>query len=147
MPITSFPVINVLNTVTSWVSFTPTGTWTANTTYLGERRVVRDTLEVRVEVQLAGAPTSAVLDVDLPSGFTIDTTKLTSEDIAQFIGELAILDAGTSNLPWAVRYLTTTRVNCGIFEGSVNYANITQAVPITFASGDRVFIKYSVPVL
>jgi hypothetical protein len=40
-----------------WIDYTPTGSWTSNTTYSGQYRRVGDTLEAEVTVDLSGALT------------------------------------------------------------------------------------------
>ena len=62
--------------VTDWVSYTPTGSWTTNTTYTGKWRRVGDSIQVQAKITLSGAPNAATqLQIGIPSGLTIDTTK------------------------------------------------------------------------
>lgn len=62
--------------VTSWTTWSPTGTWLLNTNYTGRYRRINDTIHATVHIGLTGAPTSAQLAIDLPSGLTCDETKL-----------------------------------------------------------------------
>ena len=61
---------------TSWTDYTPTGSWSTNTTYTGKWRRVGDEMEIQVKVATTGTCTDAVLSVDIPSGYTIDANKL-----------------------------------------------------------------------
>ncbi len=47
--------------VSDWVSFTPTGSWTTNTTYTGLWRRIGDSMEIQAKALCSGAPTSAGL--------------------------------------------------------------------------------------
>lgn len=139
-----------------WVSYTPTGSWSTNTTYTGQWRRVGDTLEGQVLVSLTGAPTSATLTINLPTGFTIDTTKFANSGGSQVIGYLTGASAGSSFLG-VVRYNNTTSVS-PLWDNpasQVSYtqnfpaaiSGITQASPRTFANGDAVNIVFSVPIV
>jgi len=57
-------------------AWSPTGTWLLNTNYTGRYRRINDTIHATVHIGLTGAPTSAQLAIDLPSGLTCDETKL-----------------------------------------------------------------------
>ncbi len=138
--------------LTDWHSFTPTGTWTTNTTYTGMKRRVGDTLEMDVQVALGGAPDATTLKLNLPSGLTIDTSKLlntTSDN--NYLGEFTILDSGTNYYHGKVYYGSTTQFNLIYLRASQTNldgtTNIGYQEPITFASGDRVWIKVRVPIL
>ena len=126
----------------------PTGTWTSNVTYVGKWNRVGDMLEARVEVQLTGAPTSAILRVNLPPGLRIDTTKLPSADTAGLVGYCSLLDSGAKNYTIGnVGFNSTTSVEPLYDDGSSGAQNITQAAPFTFANGDKVFLFFRVPIL
>src|SRR5690606_24250412 len=57
-------------------SVTVTGSWTANTTYSATERRVGNWAQYDVVVITSGAPTSANLAINLPSGRTIDVAGL-----------------------------------------------------------------------
>lgn len=82
------------STVTDWVSFTPTGTWTTNTTYTGQRRKVGDTLEIQYVATLSGVPNVSGLTFDIPSGFTVDAAKISAGEM--IFGTGTILKPGTN---------------------------------------------------
>lgn len=139
--------------VTDWQAFTPTGTWTTNTTYTGKWRRVGDSAEIEVNLALSGAPTSAQLQVNLPPGMTVDTSKLlhVNPDLDAKFGFVRVLDAGT--LAYAggtVGYASSTSVNVYVLSVGSTYANptaITQSTPFTFGSGDGISLIYQVPIV
>ena len=93
--ITDLGIKNLTN-LTEWEAFTPTGSWTTNTTYTGYSRKVGDTKEYKVGIALAGAPDTATLTINLPVGDVIDTAKLPLVGgIFEQLGEASIADAGT----------------------------------------------------
>lgn len=137
--------------VTDWVSWTPTGTWTTNSTYTGQWRQVGDTREYKVKIALAGAPTAANLSVNLPAGHVIDTAKLPQTTAGTgTLGYGSILDSGVAIFPAAVNYSTTTQVALYATVANATYdtfTNITQAAPTTFGASDAIDIQFSVPIL
>jgi hypothetical protein len=133
----------------NWKSFTPTGTWSTNTTYTGAYREVGSSIEVRCYLALAGAPTSASLAINLPSGFTINTTALQSTSSGENVfGQAGILDAATALYFGQVGYSSTTAV--GVFSTSTaaaaNINQVSQSLPVTFANGDKIWVTFTVPV-
>jgi hypothetical protein len=138
---------------TDWQSYTPTGSWVANTTYTGKYRRVGDSLELDVYLLLGGAPTAAALTVNLPSGVTIDTTKLSSGGAAlsTLLGSGVIRDEGTASYSAVAVYSSTTAVSIRYLDDAaagVQHANdVTATTPITFASSDKIHFRVSVPVL
>lgn len=133
---------------TNWASATFTGSWSANTTYVGFQRRVGDVGEFFVEIQLAGAPTSAALTVTLPNSLVIDTAKLPSTSTNMPVGTSALLDSGTAHYPSGqVLYASTTTVAVlyGVNSPTVGAA-VTQAAPFTFANNDRVWVEFKVPI-
>ncbi len=131
--------------VTDWVAYTPTGAWSSNTTYTGFWRRVGDTLDLDLKVAVTGAPTSASLTVNLPSGLVIDTAKITDVNaaIAAWTSTVNIRDAGTDNFEGTVRYNSTTSIAILKDDGDGTVSAVTQAAPMTFANGDFVSIKVS----
>lgn len=135
--------------ITNWEAFTPTGAWSTNTTYTGMKRRVGDTLEVITKIVLSGAPTSAALTFTIPDSLTIDTTKLVAGTGVFPVGQLGILDSGTTNYAGIVSYGSTTTVIAKYFNDTSTEESpqsVTQAAPITFASGDEIWCRYSVPI-
>ena len=137
--------------VGEWISYTPTGPWLTNATYTGKYRRVGDTMECQVRIALTGAPTAATLNVSLPAGFTIDTTKMnTATSLYQPIGRCHIFDDSASiGINGVVLYGSTTVVNpCwedDTATGSRDF-RIDQLNPITFANLDKIDMTFTVPI-
>lgn len=135
--------------VTDWQSWTPTGGWSgANVTYAGRYRRVGDSMEVQVHISLTGAPTGSSLLINLPSGHSIDTTKLSSTAGEKIYGLARIFDTGTKGYDGVVAYASTTSVAVFSAVGTSppDYALVTATNPFTFGSGDGVNIIFSVPI-
>lgn len=140
---------------TAWAAYTPTGSWSSNTTYTGMYRRVGDTVQIRVKIALSGAPTSASLTVNLPSSHTIDTTKLLSTDARLTMGQVIISDNSNGNYyEGHVGYSSTTAV--GIFDtfldtfsGTqyIRVGTVTQITPMTFATADFISIYFEAPIV
>lgn len=144
------PVIEASVGLETWQTFTPTGSWTTNTTYTGLYRKIGDTIEVQVLVDLSGAPASGNLTIDLPAGFTADTSKLINgATVHQTVGDGYLLDNATSENPLFVRFNSTTNVEVLSFVTGtpITFGLITPTTPFTFASGDQIQVKFSIPVL
>lgn len=137
----------------AWASYTPTGSWSTNTTYAGRWRRVGQQMELDIFITLAGAPTAASLtSVSLPSGYTIDTAQYTSStSLEQRIGDVHILDSGTARYAGYTTLGTTdTSIRPLYFEEDVttytNDGGISDTAPITFANGDKIHITASIPI-
>jgi len=144
-------VVQYGSMVTDWKNFTPTGTWTTNTTYTGKYRIVGDIMEMRVRALCSGAPTAANLAVNLPSGFSIDTSKLveTTAGVGS-LGYGSALNAGTSFHGLLVNYSNPTLVSVyvGATGGTyISNANVSNTIPFTFGAADAVDIVCSFPLL
>lgn len=139
--------------VTDWVSYTPTGTWTTNTIYTGKWRRVGDSMEVSGRVNLFGSPTPIVsLTVNLPSGFSIDTNKLTTTANPKQLGLLSWFDViNAANQIGFVVYSSTTAVLLAgqRLSSASNHdiAPISATVPKNFTTGDVIDFTFSVPIL
>jgi hypothetical protein len=135
--------------VTDWVAFTPTGSWSTNTTYTGLRRRVGDSEEYQIKVLCSGAPTSAALTINLP--VTIDTSKLTPT-VATLnpLGDGIALDSGVQVYPVIPTYNTTTSIAVMLPKASGTYLTgedaVTQALPFAFGNADYVLVNFRVPV-
>lgn len=138
--------------ISDWVSYTPAGSWTSNSTYTGKWRRIGDSVELQIYVTLSGAPTAVELAVDLPSGMTIDTSKLNN------IGSNALIPGNafmfdTSATTWyrgQMKYSSTTRVSGTVLDAGatyVQYNQLDQTRPFTFASGDSVMLQTMVPIV
>ena len=137
--------------VTDWVSYTPTGSWSTNTTYTGRWRRIGDTAEIQVRLALSGAPTAATLTVNLPSGFVIDTSKLaggtTQVELPNSDGSMRD-DASYNGFSKAFYDSTTT---VGIRSSSTASAHtlvlVNATTPITWAANDSIDVTFRVPIV
>lgn len=139
--------------VSDWISFTPTGSWSTNTTYAGQWRRVGDTAEIAYKVSLTGAPNATTLSLAMPTGLTIDTVKMNSpSNNAAMVGYGRTLDAGVQAYALNVRYdggatpFGIYSENAGGTYTSDASAQVSNTVPYTFGTGDQVNISVSVPI-
>lgn len=136
--------------ITDWVDFTPTGTFTTNTTYNGKYRRVGGELEYQVLVEFTGTPNAGTFAVNLPPGLAIDTTKINSTDTDDAsYGLGSILDSGTADLgPALGRYESETSI--GMATASTSSAGtlqfVTNTAPISFTTGDKIYAEFKVPI-
>lgn len=138
--------------ITDWISYTPTGSWSTNTTYTGKWRRVGDSMEVEGLISLAGAPTSATLTINLPTGYSIDTNKLSGNSTGAYpiVGLLVAADIGSTYYQGYLNFKSTTDLYAYVSNTSSTYNNaapITQAVPFTFGNTDAVYFSYKVPIV
>ena len=139
--------------ITEWQEFTPTGTWTTNTTYTGRWRRVGDSAEYFIQANLSGAPDALQLSVNLLPGHVIDASKLTSTEYEVLLGTAGIRDDNVNTgFQGNVFYLgSNTSVNVGFnntlfIPNQVIYQFVTNTTPITFAAGDAVCASFKVPI-
>lgn len=135
----------------TWNPWIPTGTWTANSRYQGVYRVVGDTLECRAKITLLGAPTAADLDINLPTGFNIDTLKLmTPVASVTPLGRGVAVDTGTANYYLTVYYTSTQAVRIRAETANGTYLltdqSVSETVPFTFGAADSVYVEFKVPI-
>lgn len=137
-----------------WVSYTPTGSATTNTTYSGRWRRVGDTMEVEATLSYAGATNVfSALTLSLPSGYSIDTTKLVNPTTDVYpLGIGSHADSGTAIYQAAVNYWNTGYV--GIYANYLPLAPgqtfaqyITNLVPFAIGNTDTTSVKFSVPIV
>lgn len=135
----------------TWYSFTPTGSWSSNVTYTGYWKRLGDSIEVRSVITCSGAPTSANLTINIPSGLTMDTTKLIQgANSMATIGHGTARDAGSNSYRVYTRYIGTNTLYQVVAEqtdATFNTSSIvTQLVPFTFGSTDTVEVISTFPV-
>jgi len=131
-----------------WTAYTPTGTWSTNTTYTGFYRRVGDSIEVRARVSTSGVPTTATtLRVDIPGGLTIDTAKLLGTDVEMPLGYAKVVGS-SERTPGSVTYFDTNTVTPKFDNGG---GAIDQVVlhnsPVNFGAGDFVDMEFTVPIV
>lgn len=134
--------------ISNWVSWTPTGSWNTNVTYSGKYRIVGNVAEFQVTLTLTGAPNAADLTVSLPSNLTIDTSSLpTLGAYTTSLGVTRIYDNATAGYVGGVVYTTTTAVYITHSTSGTNLGIVNATTPITFASGDAISARFTVPVV
>jgi hypothetical protein len=133
--------------VTEWQSFTPTGSWSTNTTYTGKWRRIGDSAEFDIVLTLAGAPTASDLSINIPTSIgTIDTAKTSSSTAnRESFGTVNVDDSGTRRYVGGVIYASTSAVGLTHSEsGNAGVINATN--PVTFGSSDSVSVRFKVPI-
>lgn len=134
--------------ISDWVSYTPTGTFTTNTTYVGAWRRVGDSLEGQVRLTFSGAPNAVTLTgISLPSGLVIDTA---TKAINSVCGIGSIFDNGVNRYSTDVYISSTTTVNPQIKNTAGTFAtiaSISNTSPFTIGSTDTIEISFFVPIV
>jgi hypothetical protein len=141
---------------TDWISFTPTGTWSTNTTYSGKWRRVGDEMEIQYLVSTSGAPTAVALKLNMPSGYLIDSSKLlTSTDPDSYrVGQGTAVDAGVQYYTLTATYETSSIIfinrdstSTGANPVNINLgSSVVNTSPFTWGAGDYITIKVKVPI-
>jgi hypothetical protein len=139
-----------LNT-TEWEDYTPTGAWTSNTTYSGKWRRIGEEMEVRFRILCTGSPNAATASVSIPSGYTIDSNKLSSNTTNNPLG-IADTNSGTYGYQLRVGYLNGTTVRFLTFDnntgGNFDIENpLSNSSPFSYGSGDYIEGFFSVPIV
>jgi hypothetical protein len=128
----------------------PASSWTTNTTTTAKMRRVGDHAEIEWTLTLAGAPNNTSLLVNLPTGLTIDTTKMTGSTTSGFfVNGKASANRGATAVNLIPIWSTTTQVNI-VYLSSITTGGVTQlssTAPVTWASGDAVVCKIMVPII
>lgn len=139
-------IAQVSSAIGPWTTFTPTGLFT-NTTYTGKWRQVGENIEVQVKGTLTGVPAGG-LTIDIPSGFTIDTTKLANSVFTSQLGRGSANDLSASAYyTFHVGYNGVTSVFMG-YQAAITgqIVSSSPSAPFTWASGDTFSLDFSVPV-
>jgi hypothetical protein len=108
-------------------------------------------MDVRVLITFSGAPNSIQLnEITIPVGHTIDTSKILSTGFAEEnFGTVTYQDTGVSQyINGQITYNTTTAV-CPLYlvSGSNTTAIPSQSAPFTFGSGDKIHLRFTVPIV
>jgi len=144
--VTVSPSVYVYGTpITDWVSWTPTGSWTTNTTYTGKKRRVGDEYEYMVRVATSGAPTAAAMIIQIQE--TIDTTKLntTTQYSTAFESSGQAYDSGTGHGVKVVYSSNPNQVALTTVVGPQSLVGNT--TPFTFGAGDEINVRFTLPIL
>lgn len=137
--------------ISSDITWTPTGSFTTNTTYTGFYRRVGDHMIGRVQISFAGAPNSVTATLNLPTGFTINTSALTSDvNATGNLGSLGGIRSGVSKYEGAVVFNSSTSLALRAWHDNgtivADTISITQASPYTIANTDYIVVNFDVPI-
>ena len=132
------------NLISDWTSYTPTGTWSTNTTYSARWRRVGTDMQINARVTLSGAPTGG-FTLNIPSGYIIDLTKTPggAGNTTESLGIAAFNVAGVRYIG-AVGINSTTAIMINT-HGAGNAVNAT--TPGTFANGSVIEMSFYVPIV
>lgn len=143
--------LGVANQDSAWTVYTPTSSWVSGATIYGLWRRDGPDMEVQAAVFVTAGVTAANLTISLPTGHTIDTSKITSNSgTANKLGIGTALDSGVQNYDLGVWYSSTTAVAVNVANTSSTYSSgafVTNAVPFTFGSPDELNINFKVPIV
>lgn len=138
-------------TQTDWAALTPTGSWSANSTYTGFWKRDGEDVIMQLAVNCSGAPTSAALSFNYPTGFLPDTTKLAGADSNRILGTGMVKDSGsTTYAAWAL--YSASNMPIYVMDSSSTHGALTpvtqaSTVPISFGASDGVHVVVRYPVL
>lgn len=146
--------------VGDWVSTTFTPTITTNATTVASERRIGDTAQYQIKTTFTGANTQGGVSFTLPTGRTIDTTKLrfngATAGATPLRGHVLFRIGGVNYLGYIV-YDSTTAVSAysiadnntaTSFLRSSNQFNTSTPVPtgITIANADFIQVEFEVPI-
>lgn len=149
-------VSKIDTTITDWEDFTPTGSWSTNTTYTGKYRRVGDVAEISVRMLTSGTPDNTTLQINLPDGLVIDTSKLagTTTFTSPIDGVATIKDASADSYLIKPVYGSTTAINfvthydnASGLNNIVHLGVINNTRPMTWANGDYLDVIFQVPIV
>ena len=131
--------------VGEWVSWTPTGAWNTNITYYGRWRRVGDSMEAQAGFVLSGIPNTAAFTVNLPTGYTLDTTKVAGGSLGsrQAFGAATARDSGTNSYSGTVTVGSSSSVIVN-GDGTDNWTTLT--IPFAWNNLDTGSIHFTVPI-
>lgn len=143
-------IVPVGAAMTNKTAVTVTGTWTTNTTYQCFEKIVGDEAFYEGQITLAGAPGgTAAFGLNMPAGRTIDLAKLPANLTYNVVGECDALDSGTTEYSFAKVTVTSSTALRFCFQSAGTNADtgITSTAPFTFGSGDKIWFRFSVPIV
>jgi hypothetical protein len=136
-------------TITDWSDFTPSISFTTNTTSTAEKRQIGDSVEFKVTSVLSGAPNSTTYEFTLPSGYEIDSTKMPLLSSADYsLGTASLFENGVQSRPAFIRLLNSTKVGLVFLSNTGgNFSNVQQNAPFVFGAGDEIHFQFKVPIV
>lgn len=141
-------------TNTSDISYTPVSTWLTNVTLTGKFQRVGGYMKIQYKAATTGAPTSANLVFDLPTGYLIDTARMIETDAAGNTIQLGLAtctDGGSSTYSAVTRYVDSNSFGLSTNDTSGGagfaYAPVSSTTPFTFGNTDKAFGEALVPIV
>jgi len=141
MTVTALYVSSIsIPSLTSWTSYTPTLSDATNVAIRqGFWRRIGDSMELRVGVAWNGAGAGTTFTVALPSGYTMDTSKLPTNAVLS-LGNGQWYDFSDTRKIIAVRYNSTTTVAFDVSAGTAILDGTG------FADGDDLTFQILIPI-
>lgn len=150
----SSAISGTLNPVSEWedCGFTDTtlSTWTlsiAGTECVFRR--VGDSMEVKGQIRLNGTPNAVNLQIFIPQGNLIDSTKIGTTGLSTFdLGIASLNESGVQNRSGRVRYLDSNLDRVEIADSGNNnvLGNVNSTSPYVWGNNDRVHFSFKVPI-
>lgn len=148
----NMPIVSKAEAVTMTVS-TGSGAMTNYSVTAYEQRLGNRAIYEGV-VTFSGAPgTWSDVNIVLPTGRTIDTDALAADAANGWVGEAQLLDSGTAAYTAKILYVGTTSLRIqyeytDTFTGNApqKVGDFSSTVPFTWASGDKIFFTFDVPI-
>jgi len=134
-----------------WQSFTPTGSFTTNTTYTGKYRRIGSDAEFEVRMAFGGVPNTVSSTINMPTAMTIDTSKLTTAVLNRnVLGRFTTNDnsALQNSTIGVVMYNSTTAVSLYYLDDSNGIIRAVQSesAPFAIAASDDIVATFRVPI-
>lgn len=130
-------------------SFTPTGTWSTNTTHAGFLWREGEFLCLDVQTILSGAPDSANYRINIPGSLSVNEAKMQIESggNGKLIGHCYVLDSGTGRRIAFPSYEDSNDVvELQYADTGFLLSTVTNTTPQTFASGDKILWTAKLPI-
>jgi hypothetical protein len=136
--------------ITDWIDFTPTGSFTTNSTYTGKWRRIGDSVELEMNITLSGAPNSTTLEFHVPSFAPVDESKTTGSFRGYHRGLVTVYDVSGGDIYQGTAILqTATTIRPQIYIDISTHEqqdNIDQVSPVTLANADEITVHITYPV-
>lgn len=143
------------NADTDMQPWTPTGSWTTNSTYSGRFRRKGAYLFGEVKISLSGPPNATPLTINLPiyngSQLSVDTSKY-PDFLESRVGSGTALDNLVTRYALRTTISSSTQIQANAIDDTgasyaFDNAQVSNLVPFSFNSGDSVSINFMVPIL
>jgi hypothetical protein len=138
--------------VTDSVSYTPLGSWVTNATYFGKWKRVGQWIELEVDIALSGAPTGILTFTPAQIlnglGLTFDSTAFANLGASSHsIGTFSVnKDATSIAYSGGVKFDGGGTIALGYSTGATTAQLVNATNPITFANGDNVNLRVTLPI-